>query len=389
MAYIDPEHGWFTPVQSDLNWAQTFRMTLRAPAIANRIFDTLAHAQSYIDDYSDKASAVPGIVLCVTSDSNVDNNGMWLVLSVKESSSGAAGTMRRVDERTVFNVTNLTTDLAKYTTPGIYFFTNTTTGKGYVMFVEKNSSNETIQTLMNSSGYQYRTGSNAETPVWTNYTSRTYLTGADVDAALSDSSTNPVQNKVLKELLDNLASQIGTVSGGTAQAVYQVADYTALLALEAPQEGVIYITADTQSMYVYNAATEQFTDVTNSIVNGVIYVKTTLDNIFNLTITKGIYTVVFTYDDNGTSVCEVYSLMATDSYRRVNGELVPYVAMTLSNAKKFAEKEFDAQDNPKWTWHTYSFQGHTHTTDSIYTLDGETLSTRLANDKLLIYAGLA
>lgn len=388
MAYIDPEHGWFTPVQSDLNWAQTFRMTLRAPAIANRIFDTLAHAQAYIDDYSDKASAVPGIVLCVTSDSNIDNNGMWLVLTVKENSSAAAGTMRRVDERTVFNVTNLTTDLAKYTTPGIYFFTNTTTGKGYVMFVEKNSNNETIQTLMNSSGYQYRTGSNATPPVWGNYTSRTYLTGADVDAALSDSSTNPVQNKVLKELLDNLTQQIGTVSGGTAQAVYQVADYATLIALADPQEGVIYITTDTHSMYTYNATTQQFTDVTNSVVNGVIYV-TSLDAIFNLTITKGIYTVVYTYTESGNTVCDVYSLMATDAYRRVSGSLVSYVAMTLSNAKKFAEKTFNAQDNPQWDWHTYSFVGHTHNTDAIYTLDGRTLTSWMTSNQLLIYAGLA
>ena len=52
MAYIDVEKGYFTPAQSDLNWAQTFRMTMRAPAIANRIFDTLEHAQAYINDYS-------------------------------------------------------------------------------------------------------------------------------------------------------------------------------------------------------------------------------------------------------------------------------------------------------------------------------------------------
>ncbi len=213
MAYVDTEHGWFTPVQSDLNWAQTFRMTLRAPAIANRIFDTLEHAQAYINDYSDKASAVPGIILCVTSDSNIDNNGMWLVLSVKDSSSAAAGTMRRIDERTVFNVTNLTTDLAKYTTPGIYFFTNTTTGKGYVMFVEKNSDNETIQTLMNSSGYQYRTGSNSTPPVWENYTSRTYLIDTDVDTALSDSSANPVQNKAVTGAIEQLKNKIVSQTG--------------------------------------------------------------------------------------------------------------------------------------------------------------------------------
>lgn len=180
MAYIDPEHGWFTPVQSDLNWAQTFRMTLRAPAIANRIFDTLEHAQAYINDYSDKASAVPGILLAVVEDEDADKNGIWEVLTVKDSESAANGTMRRIDERVVVDVDNITTALKKFVVPGIYFINNNTTNKGYILFIELNTENQTvIQTLMDQSGYSYRTGTNVivdgkTVRSWTTWASKTY-----------------------------------------------------------------------------------------------------------------------------------------------------------------------------------------------------------------------
>ena len=180
MAYIDPEYGWFTPEQSDLNFAQTLRMTLRAPAVANRIFDTLEHAQAYIDDYSDKASAVPGILLAVVEDTDADKNGIWEVLTVKDSESAANGTMKRIDERSVVDVNNITTDLEKFVVPGIYFINNKTTNKGYVLFIELNAENQTvIQTLMDQNGYSYRTGANVivdEKTVrsWTTWTAKTY-----------------------------------------------------------------------------------------------------------------------------------------------------------------------------------------------------------------------
>ena len=180
MAYINAEKGYFTPAQSDLNWAQTFRMTLRAPAIANRIFDTLEHAQAYIDDYSDKASAVPGILLAVVEDTDADKNGIWEVLTVKESENAANGTMKRIDERSIVDVNNITTDLEKFVVPGIYFINNKTTNRGYVLFIEFNAENRTvIQTLMDQNGYSYRTGANVivdEKTVrsWTTWTAKTY-----------------------------------------------------------------------------------------------------------------------------------------------------------------------------------------------------------------------
>ena len=180
MAYIDVEKGYFTPAQSDLNWAQTFRMTLRAPAIANRIFDTLEHAQAYINDYSEKASAVPGILLAVVEDTDADKNGIWEVLTVKDSKSAANGTMKRIDERSVVDVNNITTDLEKFVVPGIYFINNKATNKGYILFVELNAENQTtIQTLMDQNGYSYRNSANVivdgkTVRSWTTWTAKTY-----------------------------------------------------------------------------------------------------------------------------------------------------------------------------------------------------------------------
>lgn len=96
MAYKDVEHGYVTSAQSDLPWTQTFRMTLRAPGIANRVFDTLAHAQAYVNDTSSKASAVKGLILAVTDDTNPNNIGLWYVASVKESASDPSGELKQI-----------------------------------------------------------------------------------------------------------------------------------------------------------------------------------------------------------------------------------------------------------------------------------------------------
>lgn len=393
MAYINPEKGYMFPVQSDLPWTQTFRMTLRAPAIANRIFDTLAHAQAYIDDYSDKASAVPNLLLCVGSDTNIENNGFWWVTKVRESENDTPGTMQKISSNNIV-VANLTTALESYTSPGIYFVFETTNQRGYVMFIQAGEGNTTIQTLMHEKGYQYRTGAGAVNTTissWTAYTTKYYVT--DVDAALDENSENPVQNKILKELLDNINTQITNISSVTGKVVIEVENEAALANIENPEEGIIYITQDTNDMYIYNASEDEFINVTDSIVNGVIYVKN-LNTLLTMepAITKGIYTVVHSYTKmpGRIATTDVYSLMVSEIKRRLAGSIVEDTAMTLSNAKKFAEKIYLTDSSAaSWEWHTYSFEGHTHTTDAVYTLDGKTLTAELEENWLFTYAGLA
>lgn len=55
-----------TKLQSNVNWLETFKMGRKAPAVANRIFLTLADAQLYVDDLYD--SATEGIRITVLKD---------------------------------------------------------------------------------------------------------------------------------------------------------------------------------------------------------------------------------------------------------------------------------------------------------------------------------
>lgn len=83
MAYKDVTNGYLvdTANQSNLPWAQTFRMTVRVPAIANRIFDTKQHALDFVQDSTTTASAIVGLILSVFADETFGNNGLWYVKS--------------------------------------------------------------------------------------------------------------------------------------------------------------------------------------------------------------------------------------------------------------------------------------------------------------------
>lgn len=83
MAYKDVTNGYLvdTANQSNLPWAQTFRMTVRVPAIANRIFDTKQHALDFVQDSTTTASAIVGLILSVFDDETFGNNGLWYVKS--------------------------------------------------------------------------------------------------------------------------------------------------------------------------------------------------------------------------------------------------------------------------------------------------------------------
>lgn len=59
-------------------WGTQFKASAKFPVIANRIFATLAEAQSYIDSTAADASAIPGLVLSVIEDGN--NNGAYIVI---------------------------------------------------------------------------------------------------------------------------------------------------------------------------------------------------------------------------------------------------------------------------------------------------------------------
>lgn len=67
-------------LQSNLNWGETFKMSRKAPAVANRIFKTKEDAQAYVDDLND--SATEGIRVSVIGDSDSNNNGLYYVKTI-------------------------------------------------------------------------------------------------------------------------------------------------------------------------------------------------------------------------------------------------------------------------------------------------------------------
>lgn len=72
--------------QNNYGWGLTLNMTGKAPAISKRIFDTLADAQAFADDYKD--SAIEGLVLTVVADEEEAKNGVYYIKSIKTSADG-------------------------------------------------------------------------------------------------------------------------------------------------------------------------------------------------------------------------------------------------------------------------------------------------------------
>lgn len=186
----------------------------------------------------------------------------------------------------------------------------------------------------------------------------------DVDSALSRTSTNPVQNKVIAAALDLLQRNIDAVAGSITKDVVEVATYDDLAEIEEPRTDVIYVTTDTNKLYLYDADAEEFNEVTNTNVDNTIYV-TDLDALFDMNLTAGMYAVAYTHRIPAGSATTMYSLSVSMSSRRGIGRVVLTTNMILANADGYAVKEYNDDDEPEWVWQTYSLDGHTHTVSEI------------------------
>lgn len=72
-------YEYSTALQSNLNWGESFRMAVKAPAIADRIFKTWDDANEYIHDKFN--SAIAGLVLSVIED-DINKNGSYFIDSI-------------------------------------------------------------------------------------------------------------------------------------------------------------------------------------------------------------------------------------------------------------------------------------------------------------------
>lgn len=78
--------------QSNYGWGLTLNMTGKAPAVSKRIFNTLADAQAFANDYND--SAIEGLLLSVVEDGN--NNGVYFVKSIKKNAESDSAVLEKL-----------------------------------------------------------------------------------------------------------------------------------------------------------------------------------------------------------------------------------------------------------------------------------------------------
>lgn len=167
-----------------------------------------------------------------------------------------------------------------------------------------------------------------------------------IDSALSGTSTNPVQNKIIKAALTELQNQIANVASQIPKEVVAVEDYDALFDVESPSTEVVYITEDTGDLYIYNGST--FVESTDSVYDGTIYVSD-IGALIDMTLTAGkAYPVVVATISGGTTSTESYTLNVSSDTRVL-----------------IAKDGYATITNGAWVWSNYSFVGHTHTTSEI------------------------
>jgi hypothetical protein len=78
--------------QNNYGWGLTLNMTGKAPAVSKRIFNTLADAQAFANDYND--SAIEGLLLSVVADGN--NNGVYFIQSIKTGADADAAVLEKL-----------------------------------------------------------------------------------------------------------------------------------------------------------------------------------------------------------------------------------------------------------------------------------------------------
>jgi hypothetical protein len=162
-----------------------------------------------------------------------------------------------------------------------------------------------------------------------------------IDKELSVTSDNAIANKpvalALKEINDKL-SQV-------PQEVVSVADYNALTAITDPQTSVVYITEDTQDIWVWDGLV--FVKSTGKIIDDTIYVNN-VDELLTMQLTSDKYYNVFV--PTSGQLAERYTLVKSN-----NG------VSTLAGRLGYAISSW----GNNWSWYKYSYEGHTHTTNDV------------------------
>ncbi|MBR0296027.1 MAG: hypothetical protein IJQ95_01365 [Paludibacteraceae bacterium] len=163
----------------------------------------------------------------------------------------------------------------------------------------------------------------------------------------------------LQEQLEAIASTQGATD---EKEVVSVETYSDLEELEEKSDGVVYITADDNKVYLYSEADNEFVEVTNEIVDNTIYVNNLNDLISRTYTAAGVYTVIHSYVVSRIvgrqririSKIDTYTLVVVASSNRsiISGaHYTPY----LTSKNGWAEVVTDSNYDEVWQWHIYSY----------------------------------
>lgn len=180
-----------------------------------------------------------------------------------------------------------------------------------------------------------------------------------IDDKLSLVSGNAIANKVVTEALYELSSKLSQVP----QEVVSVASYDALLDIADPRESVVYITEDTQDIWVWDGAS--YVQSTGRIIDDTIYVNN-IDQLLTMALESDKYYNVFV--PTSSQLAERYTLVKSN-----NG------VSTLAGRLGYAISSW----GNNWVWYKYSYEGHKHTTAEVSGLaDAITNATINKQDKV-------
>lgn len=114
-----------------------------------------------------------------------------------------------------------------------------------------------------------------------------------------------------------------------------------------PSTQVIYKTLDDNKLYIYDG--HVFVDVTGHAVDNTVYVAN-VDELLTMALDDGIFSVLVV---SGSTVTRTYSLSVSNGGR------------ILSDKDGWADRIAAQGGGYAWRWHSYSYEGHTHTMSNI------------------------
>lgn len=199
-----------TGLQVNTGWNLTFNPTGKFPVIAKRAFPTLADAQAYVDD--PKSSATVGIVVTVTQDEVVKNNGIYLVSKVAGVDGAVVGELVPAGSDAGSEAVNTYADaiaLATSDNVGQLIYVKTTTykkGNGYTDNAEDADKDDEGKAIEYTAGPYVVTGAGSVAKLGT--TSASGDIAGDVETLKGKVST--LESESLKGVrVDNVLLSVG------------------------------------------------------------------------------------------------------------------------------------------------------------------------------------